>query len=102
VLHRLHGGLDLVDGRDHDALDEAVVLLDDPQHVEAADARQPDVEQDQIDVLLLEQRQCRFAARDGQHAVIALQDGGDGVAHPLIVIANQNRLRVRGHGRGRL
>ena len=39
VLHRLHGGLDLVDRRDHDALDEAVVLLDDPQHVEAADAR---------------------------------------------------------------
>ena len=39
VLHRLHGGLDLVDRRDHDALDEAVVLLDDAQHVEAADAR---------------------------------------------------------------
>ena len=39
VLHRLHGRLDLVDGRDHDALDEAVVLLDDAEHVEAADAR---------------------------------------------------------------
>ena len=35
VLHRLHGGLDLVDGRDHDALDQAVVLLDDAQDVEA-------------------------------------------------------------------
>ena len=74
VLHRLHGGLDLVDGRDHDALDEAVVLLDDAQHVEAADARQPDVEQDQVDVLLLQQRQRRFAARHRQDAVVALED----------------------------
>ena len=70
VLHRLHGGLDLVDRRDHDALDQAVVLLDDPQHVEAADAREPDVEQDQIDVFLLEQRQRGLAAGDRQDAVV--------------------------------
>ena len=53
VLHRLHGGLDLVDRRDHDALDEAVVLLDDAEDVEAADAGQPDVEQHEVDVFLL-------------------------------------------------
>ena len=64
VLHRLHGGLDLVDGRDHDDLDQAVVLLDDPQHLEAADARQADVEQDQVDVLAVEDGQRRFAAGD--------------------------------------
>ena len=45
VLHRLHGGLDLVDRRDHDDFDQAVVLLDDAQDFEAADAGQADVEQ---------------------------------------------------------
>ena len=72
VLHRLHGGLDLVDGRDHDALDQAVVLLDDAQDVEAADARQADVEQHHIDVLLAEQRQGGLAARDREDPVVAL------------------------------
>ena len=66
VLHRLHRGLDLVDRRDHDALDEAVVLLDDPQHVEAADARQADVLQDEVDVLVLQQPQGCLAARHAQ------------------------------------
>ena len=93
VLHRLHGRLDLVDRRDHDALDEAVVLLDDPQHVEAADPRQPDVEEDQVDVLLFQQRQRGLAARDRQDAVVALEDRADRVAHPLIVVADQDGLR---------
>ena len=70
---------------------EAVVLLDDAQDVEAADARQTDVEQDEIDVLLLQQRQRRLAARHRQHAIIPLEDGGDRVAHPLIVVADQDR-----------
>ena len=51
VLHRLHGGLDFVDGRDHDALDQAVVLLDDAKDVEAADAGQADVLQHHVDFL---------------------------------------------------
>jgi hypothetical protein len=38
MLHRLHGGLDLVDRRDHHDFDEAVVLLDDAEDLEAADA----------------------------------------------------------------
>ena len=77
VLHRLHGGLDLVDRRDHDALDEAVVLLDDAQHVEAADAGQADVEQDQVDVLVLQQRAAppRRSTRVSD-AVVALEDRG--------------------------
>ena len=62
VLHGLHGGFDLVDRRDHDDFDQAVVLLDDPQHLEAADAGQPDVEQDEVDVLPVEDGQRRFAA----------------------------------------
>ena len=56
VLHRLHGGLDLVDRRDHDDLDQAVVLLDDAEDLEAADAGQPDVEQHQVDVFAVEDR----------------------------------------------
>ncbi len=97
VFHRLHGRLDLVDGRDHDALDEAVVLLDDAKDVEAADAGKPDVEQNQVDVLVFQQGKRRFAAGHRQHAVIALEDGGDRVPHPLIVVADQDGLRG-GHG----
>jgi hypothetical protein len=92
VLHRLHRGLDLVDRRDHDALGETVVFLDDPEHVEPADARQADVEEDQVDILVFQQRQCRLAARDGQHVVIAFEDRDNGVAHALVVVADQDRL----------
>ncbi len=95
VLHRLDGGLDLVDGRDHDALDEAVVLLDDPQHVEAADAGQAHVEQDQVDVFLAQEHEGGLAARHRQHAVIPLQDRRQRVAHPLVVVADQDGLRCR-------
>ena len=63
VLHRLHGGLDLVDRRDHDDFDEAVVFLDDAEDLEAADAGQADVEQHQVDVLAVEDGQRRLAAR---------------------------------------
>ena len=41
-------------------LDQAVVLLDDAQHFEAADAGQPDVEQNEVDVLLIEERAARL------------------------------------------
>jgi hypothetical protein len=94
VLHRLHGGLDLVDGRDHDAFDEVVVLLDDAQDVEAADPREPDVEQDQVDVFVLEQAERGLAARNREHVVVALQDCRDRVAHPLIVVTDENGLRT--------
>ena len=97
VLHRLHGGFDLADRRDHDDLDEAVVLLDDPQHLEAADAGQADVEQHQIDVLPVEDRQRRFAARHAQHAVLALQDRRQRVPHPLVVVDDEDGFRLLGH-----
>ena len=56
VLHGLHGRLDLIDGRDHDDLDQRVVLPDDAQHLETADAGQSHVEQDKVDVLPVEER----------------------------------------------
>src|SRR6185312_11759769 len=74
VLHRLHGGFNLLDGRDHQDLDEAVILLDDPQHFEAADSRQPDVQQHQVDIFAIEDRQRRLAATDAQYAILPLQD----------------------------
>ena len=56
VLHRLHGGLDVGDRGDHQHFDQAVVLLDDAQHFEAADAGQPHVEEHEVDVFAVEQR----------------------------------------------
>ena len=97
VLHRLHGGLDLVDRRDHDDFDEAVVLLDDPQDLEAADARQPDVEQHQVDVFAVQDRQRRLAARDPQHAVLALEDGRQRVPHALVVVDDEDGLGLVAH-----
>ena len=102
VLHRLHGGLDLVDGRDHDALDQAVVLLDDAQDVEPADAGQADILQHHVDFLLAEQRQCGFAARHGQDPIVASEDRRDGVPHALIVVADQDGFRGRRHETARL
>ena len=90
VLHRLHGGLDLVDRRDHDDFDEAVVLLDDAEHFEAADAGQADVEQHEVDVFAVEHGQRRLAARDPQHAVLALEDRGQRVPHPLVVVDDED------------
>ncbi len=97
VLDRLHGRLDLADRRDHDDFDQAVVLFDDPQHFEAADARQPDVEQHQIDVFAIQDRERGLAARYPQHAVLALEDRREGVAHPLIVVDDEHRLRFMRH-----
>ena len=100
VLHRLHGGLDLVDGRDHDDLDQAVVFLDDPQDLEAADAGQADVEQHQVDVLAVEHGQRGFAARDAEHAVLALEDRGQRIPHALVVVDDEDGLRLLAHRPG--
>ena len=98
VLHRLHGGLDVVERRDHDDLDQAVVLLDDAQHFEAADAGQADVEQDEVDVFAVEDGKRRFAAHHPQHAELALEDRGQRVPHPLVVVDDQDGLLFLAHG----
>ena len=91
-LHRPDGGLDLVDGRDHDDLDQALRLLDLPQHLEAADARHPDVEQHHVHVLAVEDGQPALARRRAQHAVLAAQDRRQRVAHPLVVVDDEDCL----------
>ena len=97
VLHGLHGGLNFTNRRDHDDLDQAEVLLDDPQHFEAADAGQADVEHHQIDVLAVEDRQRRLAARHAEHPVITLQDCGQRVPHPFIVVDDEDRFWLLAH-----
>ena len=97
-LHRLHGGLDLGDRRDHDDFDEAVVLLDDAQNVEAADARQPHVEQHQIDVFAVQNRERGFAGRCAQHSIVAPENRIQRVTHPLVVVDDEDRLRLGIHG----
>jgi hypothetical protein len=94
VLHRLDGGLDIGDRRNHDHLDEAVVLLDDFQHLEAVDPRQLDVEQDDIDVFAVEHSERSLAARDPQHAVLALENRGQRVANPFIVVDDEDCFRL--------
>lgn len=49
-FHRLHRGLHLGNGGDHDDFGEAVVFLDDLQNFEPVDPWQPYVEEDQVDV----------------------------------------------------
>ena len=73
--------------------DEAVVFLDDPEDVEAADARQPDVEQHQVDVLLLA-GSCRAASplADRQHAEVAPEDRRQRLPHALVVVDDQHGL----------
>ena len=51
-LHGLDGRLDVGDRRDHDHFDLVALLAHLPQQLEAADARQPDVEQHQVDARL--------------------------------------------------
>ncbi len=97
VLHRLHGGFNLVDRRDHDDFDEAVVFLDDAQDFEAADAGESDIEQHQIDVVLGEQGEGGLAARHSQDPVFALQDGGQRVPHPLVIIDDEDGFRLVTH-----
>ena len=43
-LHRLHGGFDFGNGRNHDDFDKAVVFPDDAEDVESVDAGEPHVE----------------------------------------------------------
>ena len=97
VLHGLHGGLDLVDRRDHDHFDQAVVLFDDPQHFEAADARQADIEQHQVDVFAVQDRQGGFAARHAKHAVITLQDRRQRIPHTLVVVDDEDGFLLMNH-----
>jgi len=84
----------------HDHLDQTVVFLDDAQDLEAADARQADIEEYEIDVLLVENGERGFAAGDAQDSVIALENRGEGIPHSLVVVDDENGLRFLTHRAG--
>src|SRR5580765_1891752 len=90
MLHRLHGGLDLGNRRNHDHFDQAVIFLDDPEHLETADTGEAHVEEDEIDVFAREHRQRGFSARHAQNAVLTLENGRQRVPHPLIVVDDED------------
>ena len=96
-LHRADGRFDLVDGRDHDDFDQALRLLDVAEHLEAADARHPDVEQHHVHVLAVENGQPGLARRRAQHAVLAPQDRRQRVAHALVIVDDEDCLGARSH-----
>ena len=97
VAHRLDRRVELLQRRDDDDFDVGVVLLDDLEDFEAADARQADVEQHQVDVLLLHHLEGRFAGGGAQHAVVALEHRRQRLAHPLVVVDDEDGFPAFGH-----
>jgi hypothetical protein len=98
LLHRRHRGFDLAHRRDDDDLDQRLRVLDDLEQVEPAHPGEPDVEQHQVDARTRQHRLGGFGARFDQYVVVALEDGGERVAHPLVVIDDEQRFRRSRHG----
>jgi hypothetical protein len=63
------------------------------------DARQPDVEQHEIDVFFVDHLQCGLAGRGAEHAVIALEQCCERVAHSLVIVNNQHGFSAFRHRR---
>ena len=97
VAHRLDGDGQLLDSDDDHDLDVRVVLLDDVQDVEAADAGQVHVEEHHVDVLALEHVDGRFAGGGAQHAVVAPQRATQGFAARLVAVHDEHGLSELGH-----
>ena len=51
----------------------------------------------QVDVFAVEDRERRFAARHPQHAILALEDRGQRVAHPFVVVDDQDGFGLMAH-----
>jgi hypothetical protein len=100
VPHRLDRGVELLDRRHDDHLDVGKVLLEDPQHLQPADAGKVHVEEHQIDVFLLRDLEGGLPGRHAQDAIVLAEDGGHGVAHPLVVVDDEERLAALGHAVG--
>ena len=84
--------VELLDLGDDDHLDVRVVLLDDLEDLEAADAGQVRVEDHQVDVLLLHHLERAFAGAGAKDAQIAAQRAGERLAHHLVVVDDQQGL----------
>ena len=60
------------------------------------------VEQHQVDVLLFHDLKRSFAGGHTQHPVILPQHRCQRLAHPLVVVDDEERLAAFGHGRRRV
>ena len=99
VAHRLDGGVEILVGGDDDDLDVRVVLLDDLQDLEAADARQADIEHHQVDVLFFHDLQRGLAGGGFQNAEVAPEKRQQRFAHPFVIINDEDGLAALWHRR---
>ena len=99
VAHRLDGDGQLLDRRGDDDGDVRVVLLDDLQDVDGADAGQRDVEEHDVHALALGHVDGALAGGGAQHAVVAAQRAAQGVAARLVAVHDEHRFTELGHRR---
>jgi hypothetical protein len=97
LLHRSHRHFHFAQRRDHDHLDEAVVLADNGQQFQTAAAGQADVQQNQVDVLPLEDGKPLLACCGRKDEVLTLQDRRQRVPHPFVVIDDENCFALWAH-----
>jgi hypothetical protein len=88
---RLRGG--------HDDLDQRKVFADDLQEVDAAEPGLRDVGDEDVDVLLVEERQARLGRRRADDAVVASQCLRQTLARVILPVDNQNSLASCRHRR---
>ena len=96
VLHRLDGAVDRREGGDDDDRQRRVGDAQRAQRVDAADAGQHDVEDDQVDVVVLVEDGQRFFAARGHDdfEAFAAQDGVEHVAEDFFVVDDEDSHAV--------
>ena len=83
----------------HDDLDQRKVFADDLQQVDAAEPGLRDVGDEDVDVLLVQQRQARFGGRGADDAVVAPQRLRQALARLVLRVDYENGLAAGRHRR---
>ena len=83
--------------RGQDDLDERIVFSDDLQQLEAADAREGRLGDDQVHFLAIHHREGRLAGRRAQDAIVAAERHGNRLPGPVFLIHDDDGLAARGH-----
>ena len=95
----LHRGLHRAVAADHDHRQVGEALADDAQPLQAVHTGQPDVEQDQVHILLVEQLQPLLGRTGGQRGeALVAENAREGLADGGFVVDDEDGI---GHGRGR-
>ena len=99
--HGFDGAVGRGERRHHERDDVAIELLRGTQHFDAADVRHPDVGEQQIDALLLENRDRLGAVGCQQHIVaIAAKHDAQHVAHRRLIVHDEDARLGSALGRG--